>query len=178
MRRITTILIAASVPFAIAACGDDVDTVNPPANAAVSALDNCDSASFNAGIGAGTCKGAGTMTLAQFNTELNATGRVAAWHFDPSSLALRSGQAIVFTNRGGEEHTFTEVEQFGGGIIPALNTASGYTTEAQECKDLKPTDHIASGSSFTTENETEIGVHRYQCCIHPWMQEVITVSGS
>src|SRR4051812_15332281 len=151
---------------ALAACGDDVDnSIAPPAVAPVSIRDACDSASFNAALGAGTCVRAGGTTLAAFNTELNATGRVAAWTFDPASLTLRSGQMIMATNNGGEEHTFTEVAVFGGGIVPALNTASGNPLEAPECITITAADHIKPGASFTTDAETEIGVHRYQCCI-------------
>ncbi|HEX4684748.1 MAG TPA: hypothetical protein VH277_18665 [Gemmatimonadaceae bacterium] len=166
-------LIAAGL---LAACSDDDNAVSPPANAAVSILDQCDSASFNAGLGAGTCTRAGSMTLGAFNAELNANRSVAAWTFNPTSLTLRTGQAIVAMNNGGEVHTFTEVAQFGGGIVPALNTASGNPTEAPECADISSADRIAPGASMTTDAETTVGVHRYQCCIHPWMREVVTVT--
>ena len=175
-----TLITAALAPFCImlAACGEDVqNAVSPPAAAAVSILDQCDSASFNATLGAGTCSRAGTVTLASFNSELNASGRVAAWTFDPTSLTLQMGQMITATNRGGEDHTFTEVEAFGGGIVPQLNTASGNPLEAPECTKITASDHIKPGASMTTDAETEVGVHRYQCCIHPWMRETVTVTG-
>ncbi|HXT14345.1 MAG TPA: hypothetical protein VN706_01860 [Gemmatimonadaceae bacterium] len=179
MPRKRTLIIVAVAPFALAACGDktNVNLVAPSANAAVSILDQCDSATFNATLGAGACTHAGSMTLAAFNSELNATGRVAAWTFDPTSLTLRTGQAITATNLGGEEHTFTEVQQFGGGIVPALNAASGNNVVAPECSETTAADHIKPGASMTTDPETQIGVHRYQCCIHPWMREVVTVTG-
>jgi plastocyanin len=170
-------LLAAPV-IVIGCSNDDANSVAPPANAAVSILDQCDSASFNAGLGAGTCARAGSTTLAAFNAELNATGRVAAWTFDPTSLTLRVGQAITATNNGGEDHTFTEVQQFGGGIVPALNAASGNATEAPECADITAADHIKPGASMTTDAETTVGTHLYQCCIHPWMRETVTVTGS
>jgi plastocyanin len=165
------------VGVVIAACDDDDDFVNIiPANAAVRMEDQCDSASFNAALGAGTCKTAGSVTFAAFNAELGATQRVALWRFVPTEIALRVGQKINATNYGGEEHTFTEVESFGGGIIPALNTASGNLTMAPECALLTSTDHVAPGGTFTTDEASSVGTEHYQCCIHPWMRANITVT--
>jgi len=173
-----TLIIAALAPFALVACDNTTtNAIAPTANATVSILDQCDSASFNAGLGAGTCMRAGNTTLSAFNAELNATGRVAAWTFDPTSLTVQLGQTITAMNNGGEDHTFTEVQQFGGGIVPALNAASGNTTETPECADITAADHIKPGASMTTSAQTTIGVHRYQCCIHPWMRETVTVTG-
>jgi hypothetical protein len=183
MRRPTKALVAAAiVPFAITACdsfsGNLINPSNivPPNNAAVAMLDQCDSASFNAALGPGTCTRAGTTTYDQFIAELTASRSVAAWRFDPSSLSLVQNQAIRASNLGGEVHTFTEVAQFGGGQIPQLNALSGHPTEAQECVDLPATSRIAPGGSFTTAT-LGIGVHRFQCCIHPWMQAIVTIPG-
>ena len=148
----------------------------PPATLRVTALDDCDSSSFNAGIGAGTCTKNGSVTLSQFNAELSATHTVATWQFAPSALTARVGQSIVITNTGGERHTFTEVEQFGGGVVPSLNSASGNTTVAPECTHLTSEDFIAAGATKTDAAEDAVGTERYQCCIHPWMRAVVTVA--
>ena len=66
-------------------------------------------------------------------------------------------------------HTFTEVEEFGGGKIEVLNTLSGNPVPAPECQNLAPSDFIAPGASYTDEVE-ERGTDHYQCCIHPWMR--------
>jgi len=154
----------------LAACGDD------PANMNVAIKDQCDSTTFNAGLGPGTCVLKGTVTLSAFNSELNSTKQVAAWLFAPSTFSIRVGQKITAMNSGGEEHTFTEVDQFGGGIVAALNTASGNPTEAKECAALTAAGHIKSGQSFTTDEATTVGTERYQCCIHPWMRATVTVT--
>ena len=46
------------------------------------------------------------------------------------------GQTLVAINRGGEEHTFTEVEHFGGGFAPLLDNLSGNPDPAPECLQL------------------------------------------
>jgi len=171
--RLTSIGIALTA-ITLAACSD---SISANANTHVSVQDQCDPASFNAALGAGTCSKQGSMTFAQFNSELNATQQVAAWRFVPQNLTVRVGQSITATNVGGEMHTFTEVAQFGGGIVPALNQASGNTVEAPECKQLAASDFIASGSTFTADVETTVGTEHYQCCIHPWMRATVTVTG-
>jgi plastocyanin len=153
------------------------DSSGPVETTRVSMLDQCDPATFNAALGAGTCTGQGKVTLDQFNSELTATQKVAAWRFIPQELTIHVGQAITAMNNGGEVHTFTEVQQFGGGIVPSLNQASGNPTEAPECASLGAADFVESGASFTADVATsaDVGTELYQCCIHPWMRAVVTV---
>ena len=153
------------------------DSTSANANAHVSIQDECDPASFNAALGAGACSRQGNMTLAQFNTELNATRQVAAWRFLPNNLTVRIGQRLTETNNGGEVHTFTEVAQFGGGIVPALNQASGNVTVAPECQQVTASDMIAAGTTHTGDVETAAKTELYQCCIHPWMRATVTITG-
>src|SRR3954466_2727394 len=151
------------------------DSISANANAHVSIQDQCDPASFNAALGAGTCTRQGNTTFAQFNTELNATQQVAAWRFVPANLTIHVGQRLTETNDGGEMHTFTEVAQFGGGIVPSLNQASGNPVEAPECQQLAQGDLLASGTTHTGDVETAATTDKYQCCIHPWMRATVTV---
>lgn len=172
-RTLSSIGIALAT-IVVAGCGD---STSANANAHVSMQDQCDPTSFNAALGAGACSKQGSMTFAQFNSELNATQRVAAWQFVPPNLTIRVGQSITATNDGGEVHTFTSVAQFGGGIVPSLNQASGNTVEAPECKQLTAVDMVASGTTFMGDVETTAGTEHYQCCIHPWMRATVTVTG-
>jgi plastocyanin len=169
LRAFGTILATA----AFLACSD---SVAPKAEAKLTMLDQCDPASFNAALGAGTCTKQGIVTFSQFNAELNSTHRVAAWQFVPTNLTIRIGQSIAAMNDGGEVHTFTEVAAFGGGIVPALNQASGNPVEAAECKTLTAADMVMPGATFTTSPETSAGTELYQCCIHPWMRAVVVSS--
>ena len=141
--------------------------------------DNCDPASFNAALGAGTCQhassGAG-MTLAAFNAELSANHSVADWYIDPEAMTVAEGGTFSVTNTGGETHTYTEVEEFGGGVVPALNQASGNTTVAPECANQATFNSSIVASGQTVQHVfDERGTEKYQCCIHPWMRQTVTV---
>ena len=173
LRRSCDPLVIAIVVIAVMSCSD---SVSPMADAQVSAEDQCDPASFNAALGAGTCTKQGNVTLSAFNNELNSTHQVAAWQFVPNAFSIRVGQAITVRNDGGEKHTFTEVAAFGGGIVPSLNTASGNPQEAPECAALAANAMIAPGATFRADAATVVGVQPYQCCIHPWMRATVTVT--
>jgi plastocyanin len=170
-RRLCLVAVALA-PFLLSDCTDS----GPDADATVSMQDKCDPTTFNAALGAGTCSGQGTVTFAQFNNELSATQHVAAWQFIPTALTTRVGQSIVAFNQGGEVHTFTEVEDFGGGEVPELNAASGNTVVAPECQQLTAADHVSPGATFRTDAATTVGTEHYQCCIHPWMRATVTVT--
>jgi plastocyanin len=136
-------------------------------------MDACDPESFNAAIGPGTCIRKGGVTFAKFLSLLGQHQKVGSWHFSPPSLNTRVGQELLALNHGGEVHTFTEVEEFGGGIVPDLNNLSGTPVPAPECLALSPGDFVPPGETYTDEVEEE-GSEHYQCCIHPWMRTTVT----
>jgi len=137
-------------------------------------FDACDPDSFNAALGAGTCVRNGGLFFDSFIELLRRHQSAGAWHFTPPQAQLNVGDALVAVNHGGETHTFTEVEDFGGGIVPLLNELTGLTTVAPECSQLTPGNFIPAGGS-SSEVEDEEGVEKYQCCIHPWMRAEIRV---
>src|SRR3954465_2655880 len=166
MHRSLGLLAIALAVAGVAACSDSsgpVETTN------VSMPDQCDAASFNAALGAGTCSTQGSVTFAQFNGELNSSHQVAAWRYVPSTLEIHVGQAITAINQGGETHTFTEVDQFGGGIVPSLNELAHATAVAPEGQALEADDFVAPGGTYR-EQVSETGTVKFQCCIHPWMK--------
>jgi hypothetical protein len=134
-------------------------------------FDACDPDSFNAALGAGTCVRSGGLPFDSFIDLLRRHHSAGAWHFTPPQAELGVGDVLMAVNHGGETHTFTEVEEFGGGIVPLLNNLTGLTTVAPECN--QATFIPAGGSSSETENDE--GVEKYQCCIHPWMRAVVHV---
>jgi plastocyanin len=146
----------------------------------VQVRDACDPATFNAVLGEGACVGNGTVTFADFIAELAATKQVATWAFDPSLATVRAGKKIVARNVGGETHTFTEVAEFGPGIVPELNELVFGVPgpPLPEFLTLGPDDFIAPGRKVkirTGKHGLDTGVHRFECAIHPWMQATFTV---
>lgn len=135
----------------------------------VNMLDACDPASFNAVIGPGTCIRAGGVTFEHFIEELTRLAFAAPWRFSPQNSIVRVGQMLVAENRGGEVHTFTEVDEFGGGIVPVLNQLAHTPDVAPECTALEPDDFVAPGAAYREPVE-HAGTLRFQCCIHPWMR--------
>jgi plastocyanin len=160
----------------LAGCGDDDDIVRPfEFVSAIQLLDLCDPTTFNAALGEGTCINRSSgITFEEFTNTLNLTGSVPAWRIDPASFDIEESASLTVVNLGGETHTFTEVEEFGGGIVPELNQASRNAQQAPECLALLSTDFISSGQSIlhTFDDEGDV---KYQCCIHPWMRQVVHV---
>jgi plastocyanin len=139
---------------------------------AVTLFDACDPETFNAAVGPGTCSRSGGVRFEDFVAELTRHRSAGAWHFAPSEVTMRVGQQLVANNRGGEAHTFTEVEEFGGGNVQFLNDLVGLKTVAPECAAAVV---IPPGGS-TRETERDAGVEKYQCCIHPWMRAEVRIS--
>lgn len=176
MRRPFLSLVLVVSAVAAAACGDDniVDAANG-ANMVI-IRDECDPATFNAALGPGACVRQGSVTFDRFMNELNTTQRVTLWQFVPPLFTVRVGQSISVQNQGGEVHTFTRVSQFGGGVVPELNTASGNRVPAAECVTLPSTAEIVSGGAMTVPPDSTVGTALYQCCIHPWMRTTVRVT--
>ena len=110
-----------------------------------------------------------------FIGQLQKHGRAGAWRFSPGQLKLRSGGSLLVTNRGGEDHTCTEVANFGGGCVPQLNAILGLTP-VPECAvpGLFDSTLIEQGATLRVTGLTP-GVYRFECLIHPWMRTTVTV---
>jgi plastocyanin len=137
-------------------------------------FDACDPETFNAALGAGTCNRNGGVRFEFFIEQLRRHASIGAWRFTPPQTGIGVGDMLLAVNDGGETHTFTEVDEYGGGIVPMLNELSGMTAVAPECTRLRPADFIPPGGT-TSETEDEEGVEKYQCCIHPWMHAEVRV---
>jgi hypothetical protein len=159
----TDVASGAAAAVSVAAAGG--------AQHAVTMFDACDPETFNLAIAPGACIRSGGVRFDSFVAELTRHHSAGAWHFAPSQVTMRVGELLVANNRGGETHTFTEVEEFGGGKVPFLNNLVGLATVAPECS--QSVDIPAGGSSSETEHEA--GVEKYQCCIHPWMRAEVRI---
>jgi plastocyanin len=140
-------------------------------------LDDCDQVTFDAVVGPGTCTRTDPGTsFGDFVGQLLAMGQAPAWRFSPTSLQLPAGASIVAYNKGGEDHTFTEVAHFGGGCIQVLNNLLGLLP-VPECGNpaLFPGTLVEQGDSLQTAPLAP-GVHLFECLIHPWMRTTVTVN--
>lgn len=164
-----------AAPSAVVAGPAQVEAKGPSQHV-VSMFDACDPETFNAALGAGACIRAGGVRFDQFLEQLGRHHSIGAWRFAPSNVTMTVGELLVATNRGGEEHTFTEVDEYGGGLVPPLNELTGLTEVAPECAALGATGgRIAPGAS-SSERTDEAGVEKYQCCIHPWMRAEVRIA--
>ena len=88
----------------------------------------------------GCARDDGDVTFAEFGVELESTLAPTsvighqAWRNDPPYLKIEEGETVRIRNRGGRAHTFTEVDNFGGGKIgpPFVGLNKGLAT-ASEC---------------------------------------------
>jgi hypothetical protein len=140
----------------------------------VTLSDACDPDTFNdpiTGVGPGTCLRPGGVRFQDFINELMQHHSIGGWHMAPGEVTMQVGDVLSAFNQGGEEHTFTEVEEYGGGVNSTLNAIIGLTTVAPECNE-NSIERLKPGQS-SHETELEEGVEKYQCCIHPWMRTVV-----
>jgi hypothetical protein len=148
--------------------------------------DDCQPASFNAppptGVGPGTCRTDfnGHTSFEKFIDEVQKHKRAPEWKFTPSRTDVAGGTQLLLDNYGGETHTFTRVQDFGGGFVPPLNALSGNLVPAPECfaqsvgGTFVPSG--AEGKPGPTLRESDRGkTVKFQCCIHPWMRTEIMV---
>ncbi|HKG94471.1 MAG TPA: hypothetical protein VKA84_21335 [Gemmatimonadaceae bacterium] len=184
------ILAAAALVALAVACGKDPvsrpaddGALRPSVDAAssdetgggrqIAILDDCDPTDPAWAPTGGCLSKRGNVTNAEFNALLTSPLSLStvghpAWRNEPSYLVIEEGSDVKVTNEGGRTHTLTEVAQFGGGRVPPLNRG---LVPAPECAAAV---NIAPGESMRIEHLAS-GLHRFQCCIHPWMRELVRV---
>jgi plastocyanin len=137
-------------------------------------MDRCEPDSFNAVLGPGGCVRDGGVTFDKFLRQVNPEdGGHNAWRFSSDDVALKPGEALSAQNTGGETHTFTEVANFGTGIVPELNAALPAGTPAAQ--PLGGLNFIAAGETLEL-GTLGPGEHLFECLIHPWMRAVVEQS--
>lgn len=160
-------------------------TASASSTRTIEVRDLCDPVSFNAVLGPDTCDRpagdrGGVVTFDELIAELTAKQSVGGWSFSRDEVTLRAGESLqIQSNRGGEFHTFAEVPAFGPGCVPPLNalTFPGQDpTPPAICDDqtVFETTGIVPGSGFTIMG-LPMGMHHFQCLIHPWMRTTVTV---
>jgi plastocyanin len=169
-----SLAIAAVAAVGVTALVSGTSLAGPNGGGQVRMLDECDPVSFAA---AGVpCVGHGDVTIQEVGASVAATGGHPEWKFKDSKVSLKAGKSLLVQNRGGETHSFTEVSNFGTGIVDALNSP------LQGSGPAIPVDASTVGGSFVDPGKSitivglKPGTHMFQCLIHPWMRTVVTVS--
>jgi plastocyanin len=139
----------------------------------VEIFDDCDPADAAWNPTGGCALDDGDVTFAEFNAERLSPLAAAivghqAWRNDPAYLKIEFGDTVNVKNKGGRAHTFTEVENFGGGTVPPLNVG---LEQAPECVGAA----VLAPGARTKLTGLSVGNHRFQCCLHPWMRALIKV---
>ena len=138
-------------------------------------------------LGDGACVGDGETTFQDFIGQVLAEGSAEGWEFDPDRDHEHAGRPAFGRNEGGEAHTFTPVQKFGGGFVEVLNVGQA---PIPECVALRGGQPIPVGDGTFVPSTAAIntlvpagdnggrqtlkkGVNKFQCCIHPWMRTTI-----
>jgi plastocyanin len=182
MRRIEMILIAALLLVAIWAVGDIRVAAQVGGNDNnIAVMDDCLSgdAAWEPTGGCTLKPHQGDVSEAEFGALLRSplTNPPNAflighpsWRNEPSHVTVQGGKTVRVTNKGGRGHTFTEVTDFGGGFVTPLNIG---LTQSPQCTPQSATP-LPPGATITIEGLSP-GLHKFQCCIHPWMRATIRV---
>jgi hypothetical protein len=144
----------------------------------VKVRDACDPATFDAVLGAGACVDGGNVSFDSFIDRLLRTGDHPLWRFTPVSATVAAGQSIAMTNVGGEFHTFSRTEEFGGGVVAELNELLRLEEIADGCTERPGASNLFLGAGERGTISTAAlgsGMHRFLCCIHPWMRATYRV---
>ena len=159
---LTTSIAAALLALpGTAAAGDTVK---------VFVMDRCEPESFDDAVEPGTCVRNGGVTFGNFLERVNPKdGGHNAWRFSRGDVDLRAGQEMTAINTGGEFHTFTEVANFGRGLVPELNAALPPGTPNAAI--AGPFNGIGAGETIEL-GALSTGTHLFECLIHPWMRTV------
>ena len=141
--------------------------------------DRCDPTSFTAaGI---PCVGKGDVTLNELVATLNPDDfGHDKWRFSREQTHIVEGEKLHLTNTGGEFHTFSEVVKFGPSpILPPdaqiLNAV--FPPNKKVAQPIGDPFEVAlePGMSADLQHPLGVGVHRFECMIHPWMQTTVEV---
>jgi plastocyanin len=188
MIRLTTPSLLAGCLVLAGASQAMAEQPPPSRHAQVVALDECDPRTFNPALGeegGGFCRNVTlygfpdhdySTPLDQLVSQANAGTPDPGWDFEPDLLTIERGTTVSVVDQGGEPHTFTEVQQFGGGFVEALNHGESIVPEcAGGFKNVAVArTRILQGSRLDVAGLAK-GKHFFQCCIHPWMRMEVDV---
>jgi plastocyanin len=181
MHKTLRLVLTALALIAFAAPSLRGDNDNDRGNQTVEMVDDCDPRDTAGWAPVGCLLRKGDVTAAEFGALLtsplydNIPGAGGlflvghpSWRNEPSHIVIEAGKKLRIKNVGGRPHTFTQVAQFGGGVVPPLNVG---TQPAPECATLV----VVAPGDRTTLTARDEGLQRFQCCFHPWMRATVRV---
>jgi plastocyanin len=145
----------------------------------IALLDDCDpriAAGWNTATNSTGClREEGSVSRAEFGMFLASPFSAAvvghpSWTIAPTYLKAEPGERVRVRNAGGRGHTFTEVADYGGGFVAALNMG---LVPAPEC--AAATGSVIAPGGRVDVGDLAVGNHKFQCCIHPWMRNLVKV---
>ncbi len=145
-------------------------------------LDACDPESFNEAFGFEVCTPTSPRAGIHFDTFISLLEKhqkVDVWRFSPGEIRVPRQTTLHLPNKGGIPHSFTEVEEFGGGFVPLLNQLSGNLELAPECVHPEnpqaphPDVRLIAPGDYDEVTVTPGDGTKYMCCIHPWMRATV-----
>ena len=162
--------------------------VAAPQDKPIRVLDQCDKPTWDATPGfQGVCLlDAGSVDPTRFTADLSRGGN-NNWWINNRNETINAGDTLVVSNGGGEAHPFTEVNQFGQGIIPPFNAAVPNDPAFDQLGGeavipsvfatiVAPTaDNPFGAATQRRVSNLTVGTHRFQCVFHPWMRTTVTV---
>jgi plastocyanin len=176
----------AGAAIALSLLAPAIARADAPKAEPVRALDACDKPTWDATFGPGLCqRDAGGVTPAEWQSKMNPKDfGHGAWWFNVSggrvgTTKLKQGDWFRVTNEGGEAHTFTNLEAYGGtgftgGCIAPLSTPLGLSVFGGDCANGIANTTIQPGQTVDFA-ALPIGTYHFQCLFHPWMRQTVKV---
>lgn len=179
MQIVKRLLVGSVLLLVVTGVSADQENTQTAVGAKVALIDDCDPADGRwAPVGCAQAKGDVTRSefdLLAFSPLSTATVGHPSWRNEPSYLVVPDGKEIHLENQGGRPHTFTEVAEFGGGRVPPLNRGLVVAPECVLAPGATDPTQLAPGErKKLTASGT--GIHRFQCCFHPWMRAAVKVT--
>lgn len=176
MRRLYIAAFSAALVFGGWTLADQASAQVKSEDLNIAVMDDCDPSDPAWDPTGGCALRKGTVTFGEFVALLfsplapggSPIGH-PSWRNQPSYVSTVVGRTVRVKNWGGRAHTFTQVAEFGGGVVPVLN---GTLVLAPECASAPP---LPSGGTQELSG-LDAGTHKFQCCIHPWMRAVVEVN--
>jgi plastocyanin len=175
MRRLNIAVLSVALVFIGWALADRASAQVKSEDLNIAIVDNCDPSDPAWNPTGGCALHKGTVSFGEFAALLfsplvpgTPVGH-PSWRNEPSYVSTVVGRTVRVKNWGGRAHTFTQVANFGGGVVPVLN---GTLIPAPECAALTVVPPGGTGEV----SGLDTGTHKFQCCFHPWMRAAIEVN--